>query len=166
MILGEAKMGRMRSISQQDLVLLLNKARQSKRKRAILRLHEHHEPVQRMVNAMMPGTYVAPHKHENPDKVELFSILMGQLAVLRFSDQGRVEQVIVLDANGLTKIVDIAPRTYHTVIPLKASVVLEVIQGPYDAATHKQFAPWAPKEGNPKAGDYLLHLQSILDNWG
>ena len=34
---------------------------QSPRKRTIFRLHEHHEPVQRMVNT------IRPHKHQDPE---------------------------------------------------------------------------------------------------
>jgi len=155
----------MRSITQFEIDELIAKARQSPRKRAILRLHEHEEPVQRMVNALLPGTYVAPHKHEDPDKVELFCILVGRIAVLQFDGRGEVEAVLILDAKGHIRIVDIPPRTYHSLIPLMPSAALEIIQGPYDVSTHKQFASWAPKEDSPKAPDYLLHLESIVHNW-
>ena len=165
MNLSPAEHGAMRSISRLHIENLLLEAKQSERKRAILRLHEHHEPVQRMVNALVPGTYVTPHKHENPDKVELFSIVLGRIAVLHFNDLGDVTNIIVLEERGTERIVDIAPRTYHSLLPLEPSAALEIIQGPYDTATHKQFAPWAPQEGTPKAQDYMLHLQSIVHNW-
>ncbi|MGA8322255.1 MAG: WbuC family cupin fold metalloprotein [Xanthobacteraceae bacterium] len=43
---------------------LLGKAASSERKRAHLLLHGgHHDPVQRMVIALEPGTYVRPHRH-------------------------------------------------------------------------------------------------------
>jgi len=100
----------MRAITQDFIRDLMRQAEQSPRKRAIFRLHEHEEPVQRMVNAMLPGTYVTPHKHENPDKVELFSILVGRIACLRYSETGEVAEVIVLDAQGDIRIVDIPPR--------------------------------------------------------
>jgi cupin fold WbuC family metalloprotein len=155
----------LRTITRLDIEDLMREARNSPRKRAILRLHRHEEPVQRMVNALVPGTYIAPHKHENPDKVELFSILYGTIAVLHFNDLGRVEEIIKLDAQGDNRIVDIAPRTYHTIVPLVDSAALEIIQGPYIAETHKQFASWAPPEGNAKVGDYLMYLTSIVHNW-
>lgn len=155
----------LRSITQIEIDRLIYQAKNSPRKRQIFRLHEHHEPVQRMVNAMIPGTYIPPHKHENPDKVELFNILKGSVAVLQFSETGDIEVVIKLEASGLTKIVDIPPRTYHTLIPLEPSALLEIIQGPYDEATHKQFATWSPKEDDAKANDYLMYLSSIVHNW-
>jgi cupin fold WbuC family metalloprotein len=155
----------MRAITQTDIEQLIHQAGQSPRKRAIFRLHEHEELVQRMVNALLPGTYIPPHKHENPDKVELFSILTGKVAVVRFSASGDVDDVLLLDANGATKIVDIPPRTYHSVVPLEPSAVLEIIQGPYVEATHKQFARWAPVEASPQAGEYLMQLTEIVENW-
>lgn len=155
----------LRSISQVEIEDLIFQAKQLDRKRAILRLHEHHEPVQRMVNALIPGTYITPHKHEDPDKVELFAILKGKIAVLQFSERGDVEVIIKLEAEGNVKIVDIPPRTYHSLIPLEPSAALEIIEGPYDAATHKVFAPWSPLEDDAKASDYLMYLTSIVHNW-
>lgn len=155
----------MRSITQIEIDDLIFQAKRDPRQRKIFRLHEHHEPVQRMVNAVVPGTYIPPHKHENPDKVELFSILKGSVAIIQFSETGDIEIVIKLDAAGLNKIVDIPPRTYHTLLALEPSALLEIIQGPYDVATHKQFAPWSPREDDPKASDYLMYLASIVHNW-
>lgn len=155
----------LRVITQFEIDDLLLQAKKSSRKRAIFRLHEHHEPVQRMLNALQPGTYIAPHKHENPDKVELFSILKGRVAILQFDEMGDVLGVVILEAQGQNKIVDIPPRTYHTMIALEPSVCLEIIQGPYDEETHKRFAPWSPLEDNPKANDYLMYLTSIVENW-
>ena len=28
------------------------------------------DPINRMLNALEPGTYLQPHKHENPDKLD------------------------------------------------------------------------------------------------
>lgn len=148
-----------RTITQQMLDDLIAQAAAAPRKRTIYRLHEHEEPVQRMVNALVPGTYTPPHKHENPDKVELFAILVGRIALLHFDDAGNVEAVHVLDASGPVKIADIAPRTYHALVALEPSAALEIIQGPYDARTHKQFAPFAPAEESPEAADYLRWME-------
>jgi cupin fold WbuC family metalloprotein len=155
----------MRTISDSDIAALMAQAEQSPRKRAIFRLHEHHEPVQRMVNAILPGSYVQPHKHENPDKVELFSILVGKVACLQFDASGVVEEVYVLDTNGTLKIVDIAPRIYHTLIALQPSALLEIIQGPYEAQTHKTFAHWSPAENTPGVAEYLARLETIVREW-
>lgn len=148
-----------RTITQPMIDDLITQAAASPRKRTIYRLHEHEEPVQRMVNAMIPGTYTPPHKHENPDKVEMFTILVGRIALLHFDDTGSVQAVHLLDARGPLKIADIAPRTYHALVALEPSAVVEIIQGPYDARTHKQFAPFAPAEDSPEAADYLRWME-------
>ena len=152
----------MRTITQTQVKELIQEAEKSERKRTIFRLHEHDEPVQRMVNALVPGTYITPHKHENPDKVELMSILSGQVALIQFSDVGEIEEIHIIGDYEDNKIVDIPPRTYHTMVALKPSAVLEIIQGPYEAATHKQFAPFAPLEGQEGTRDYLRRLESKI----
>jgi cupin fold WbuC family metalloprotein len=139
---------------------LIREAASFPRKRAIYRLHEHHEPVQRMINAVVPGTYAPPHKHEAPDKVELFSILKGRIAILEFDAEGEVRNVFVLDASGPMRIVDIAPRVYHSLVALEPAAALEIIQGPYDAQTHKRFASWAPAEDSADAPAYLHWLET------
>jgi len=155
----------MRAITRLQLDNLLIEAKALPRKRTILRLHEHHEPVQRMINIIHPGSYVTPHKHENPDKVELFTILLGQVSVIQFNDLGEIVEVHMLGEYSPTRLVEIAPRTYHTIIAHEPSALLEIIEGPYDADTHKKFASWAPHEEQPRARDYLLYLASIVDNW-
>lgn len=155
----------MRTINRVQLNQLIQDANASPRLRVIYRLHEHHEPVQRMVNALSPGTYITPHKHEDPDKTELFSILIGRVAVLQFDEQGHVDHVFILDATGDIRVIDIPPRIYHSLIPLQPSALLEIIQGPYDVDTHKHFAPWAPQEDNPMSRDYRMYLESVVHNW-
>ena len=154
-----------RTISQQLIVDLIAQAEQSPRKRTIYRLHEHEEPVQRMVNALVPGTYTPPHKHENPDKVEFFSILVGKVAILQFDATGTVENIYILDAEGTLRIADIAPRTYHALVAFEPSAVVEIIQGPYDVRTHKLFAPWCPAEDSPDAASYLQMLEALVNQW-
>jgi cupin fold WbuC family metalloprotein len=141
---------------------LIEQAKQSPRGRVPYNFHEHHEPVQRMINALTPGTYVTPHKHENPDKVELISILSGKAALLHYSDTGDVLDIFLLDENGPVRGVDIPPRTYHNFVALTPCAVLEIIQGPYHAETHKQFASWAPREGSPECAAYLQNLEALI----
>lgn len=155
----------MQGITNYDLEVLILQAHDAPRLRTMYRLHPPDSAVQRMVNAMLPGTYVPPHKHADPDKPELLSILRGRVAVLAFDALGEVTQVLRLAEDGPLRIVDIEPRMYHTVIALEAAALLEVTQGPYCAETHKQLAPWSPTEDNPKATDYRLHLESIVHNW-
>ncbi|MDX1994494.1 MAG: WbuC family cupin fold metalloprotein [bacterium] len=152
----------MRTITDAMITGFIEEAARSERKRTIYRLHEHEEPIQRMVNALVPGTYITPHQHGNPPKVELMCVLKGRVALLQFAPDGQVEEVHILDENGPVKIVDIAPGVFHNMVALTPCAVLEIIKGPYDAATHKQFAPFAPAEGDTASGDYLRQLEAHI----
>lgn len=137
----------MRPIDHDLLNRMRAEADASPRKRAIYRFHEHEEPVQRMLNAVRDDSYVRPHRHANPDKVELFVALSGRMLALTFDEAGGVASHHVLDPAGPVMGCEIAPRTYHAIMALDpVAVALEIIQGPYDAATHKQFAAWAPED--------------------
>ncbi|MFW5691589.1 MAG: WbuC family cupin fold metalloprotein [Chloroflexota bacterium] len=155
----------MRTINQKQLDDLIAQAAQSQRKRTIYRLHEHDEPVQRMINAVVPGTYVTPHEHSQPPKVELLTVLRGQIAVLKFAPDGTVHAVHILAEDGPLHVVDIAPGEIHSMVALAPSAVLEIVQGPYDPVSHKQFAPFAPAEGQPGTEDYLSKLHQIIAGW-
>lgn len=152
----------MRTITQAQIDDLIKQAANSDRGRVPFNLHEHDEPVQRMINAIVPGSYVTPHKHQNPDKVELIAILRGSVACLRFTDTGQIEESYVLDESGPIKAVDIRPAIYHSLVALQPSAILEIIQGPYRPDTHKQFAPWAARENTREAHLYLKQLETYI----
>jgi len=66
---------------------ILKIAKVSPRKRTNYNFHKTYDaPVQRMLNAAEPGTYVRPHKHENPDKIEAFIILKGRALIVEFDE--------------------------------------------------------------------------------
>ncbi len=155
----------MRPITQELINQLIAQAAESPRRRVPYNFHEYHEPVQRMINALVPGSYVTPHKHENPDKVELIAALTGRAAMVWYTDAGTIQTVFLLDPAGPVRGVDIPPRTYHNFVALTPCAVLEIIQGPYHPDTHKQFAPWAPREGTPEAAAYLQTLEQEIAEW-
>jgi cupin fold WbuC family metalloprotein len=118
------------------------------------------DPMNRMLLAMEPGTYVQPHKHENPDKREAFIILKGRVAVVEFDDEGSLKDHIILDPVTGNYGAEIRPRTWHCLIALeKGSLIYEVKDGPYDPSDDKFFASWAPAEGEDGAEAYK---QAIL----
>ena len=137
----------------------LARARSSPRRRANHNLHgSHADGLHRFLNAWLQGSYAAPHRHIAIPKPECFVVLRGQFACFVFDDAGAVTRDVVLGANGVVAI-DIAPGLWHTVLPLTAEAVcFEVKLGPWDAATDKEFAPWAPREGDPGAEAYAEHL--------
>lgn len=116
----------------------------------------------RFLNAWTRGSYAAPHRHLQVPKPESFVILRGELALFVFDDAGVVTERHVLGRNGLLGI-DLAPGLWHTVAAVsETAVCFEVKAGPYDAATDKEFAPWAPREGDPSAPAYLASLLAAL----
>ncbi len=154
----------MKSVSKELLDELTQKAKKSTRRRTHFLFHKYEDAVQRMVNAIEPGAYVPPHKHEKPKKIEAFIILRGRAACIKFNDKGKILDLIIIDTKGPEYAVDIPPGTWHTFVSLKSGTALfEVIQGPYNKKTHKNLAPWAPPE---KEGlNYLRKLENEIRKW-
>jgi cupin fold WbuC family metalloprotein len=140
-------------------------ARQSPRRRHILRFHELPEVLQRMVNAVEPESYAQPHQHRDPDKAEVFVCLRGRAVVVRFDAAGEILESTMVAAGGPVLGVEIPPQAWHTLLALEPGTVLfEVKEGPYEAATDKRFAPWAPPESDTAmARAYLAALRQRLD---
>ncbi len=115
-----------------------------------------------MLNAVEPGSYVQPHKHENPDKREVFILLRGKMAVVFFDDDGNITENLILD-NKENYGVEIPPAVWHTIIALeRGTVVYEVKDGPYSPSDDKNFASWAPKEDEKESADYIRHILKSL----
>lgn len=147
-------------IDQNAVNSTVEKARNSPRKRTNLNYHtDYADPINRLLNAMEPWTYVRPHKHENPDKREIFLILTGTVAVITFDDQGHVSECVRLCSKSGNYGIEIPEKTWHTVIALESgSAVYEVKDGPYLPINDKNFASWAPPEGSPECASYLHKL--------
>lgn len=132
----------------------------SPRRRMNHDFHQAPEVVQRMLNALRDDSYVRPHRHADPDKVEVFMALQGRFLVLTFDDAGAVTGHAVLDPAGPVRGAEIPPRTWHALLALDpVAVAFEVIQGPYDPATHKRFAAWSPED----AEEGLAWIRAIRD---
>jgi len=113
---------------------------------------------------MQPGTYLQPHKHENPDKREVFIALKGKFIALEFDDYGNITDSMVLDPTKGNYAAEVAERTYHSVICLEPdSVIYELKDGPYDPNDDKHFANWAPKEGEKECEEFI---NKILIDYG
>jgi cupin fold WbuC family metalloprotein len=151
-------------INQQLVFSVAEEARHSVRLRKNYNFHgDYADPVNRLLNAFEPGTYVRPHKHESPDKCEVFIILTGKALALRFDGSGEIIQHAVLDNSRGVYGIEFAPREWHSIISLASGTVLfEVKQGPYAPITDKNFAPWAPAEGSPEAAAYLASILAGL----
>ena len=147
-------------IDQKTLDATIQRARQSIRKRAHFNFHATYEDrINRFLNAMEPDTYVRPHKHETPDKREVFIILSGSVAVITFDNEGRVTGSIRLGGTTGNYGIEIPEKTWHTLVTLETgTVIYEIKDGPYVPLSDKNFAPWSPMEGDPASVVYLETL--------
>jgi len=141
----------MRIVTRADLDALSTAAAASARLRRNLNIHPALEdPVQRLLIAFEPGTYVRPHRHLRVPKWELMTRLTGHAALLSFDDDGVVQDRIDLDAT--TPLVEIPVGTWHALVSLEpGTVLLEIKAGPYAPATPEDFADWSPPEGSEDA---------------
>ncbi|MBI3208803.1 MAG: WbuC family cupin fold metalloprotein [Candidatus Solibacter usitatus] len=125
--------------------------------------HSLEEPCHRFLNVLLRGTYVPPHRHVTPPKSEAFVVLEGQLAVFLFDDCGEVTRVEILGrgdyGDSKTIGIDVGAGMWHSMAVLTGhAVCYEVKPGPYAAMSDKDFAPWAPREGEPGTKEYLQKL--------
>jgi cupin fold WbuC family metalloprotein len=141
---------------------LIERAKRSPRLRINHNFHLYMEDnPHRFLNVMVKGTYVAPHRHLEPPKAESFVVLEGEMAFFIFDDTGQVTRTEVVGADPIG--IDLAPGVWHTLTPLSAhAICYEVKPGPYSASNDKDFAPWAPREGEPQVTAYLDGLMSTL----
>lgn len=147
----------MKTLNVAQLAQLSAEAQAAPRRRKNLNLHDQLEdPIQRLCNALEPGTYIRPHRH--PDGVwETFVLLSGACSILLFDAEGRVEQRVDLEIGG-TVAAEIPAGAWHGVTAGQpGTVVLEVKPGPYVPGS---FAPWAPEEGAPDAARCLRWLET------
>jgi len=152
-------------ITDQLLDQAVQGSRVSDRRRIILPLHKSaEESLHRMFNAMQPATYIPPHRHALPPKAESILVLRGALCFVTFDESGQVEQMMDLKAGSNAFGVDVAAGIYHTFFILEPdTVVFEVKPGPYSPINDKDFAPWAPREGDSAAAGYLADLGQTRD---
>mgnify|MGYP002140384366 CR=1 FL=1 len=107
---------------------------------------------------MMKDSYFTPHRHANPPKPESFLVLEGTVLCIIFDNNGEIAEAHLM-GEGAAYGVDVAAGVWHTIAVLsETAVCYEVKPGPYVAANDKDFAPWAPKEGDPNAAAYAATL--------
>lgn len=113
-------------------------------------------PINRLLNALMPDTYLPPHRHSGPQKEEIFFVLRGSVLLLHFDDEGNV--ILAKEINPKKGVygMEYDARIWHSLIVLEPdTVVYEVKEGPYVALKPEDFGPWAPSADDPeKAKEY------------
>ena len=107
-------------------------AKESPRLRMNFNLHESlASKVQRLFNAMEPGTIVPIHRHQSSDETML--MLRGSLKVDIFDAKGNITECHIIKANSSVFGIDIRSGIYHGVEVLEeGTVMLEIKEGPYE----------------------------------
>jgi len=149
-----------------DAALLAQKARDaaaSPRLRDMHRLHDADgDNPHRMVNTLEPGSYVQPHRHLTPAKSESFVLLAGSLGHVVFADDGSFgrQDCVALSRESGVLAIDVRPGVWHAIFALvPGTAVFEVKPGPYLPVGDKDFASFAPAEGDAAATEYLRRLE-------
>ncbi len=120
---------------------LSRKAAESPRLRMNHNLHESlEEPVQRMFNALEPGTVIPVARH--PHSSETLIILRGRLQVLIYDDDRNVIEDAVIEAGTPNVGYHIPKGTWHTVRSLEhGTVCFETREGPYAPVAEEDILP-------------------------
>ncbi|SEG02994.1 WbuC family cupin fold metalloprotein [Parabacteroides chinchillae] len=137
------------------------KAKQSPRMRMNYNFHEKlDDPVNRLLNAMEPGTYLRPHRHLDPAKDEIFLLLRGRVAVFLFDETGEITDTLVLDPLAGIYGAEIKAGVWHGLLVLDSgSVIYEVKQGPFAPLSPENMAPWSPAVEEAEA--VRLYMQKL-----
>ena len=144
----------MKIINEQLLDETQAKALQSPRLRMNYNFHEKlDDPINRLLNAMEPGTYLRPHRHLNPAKDEIFLLLRGNIT----------EKTILNPKEGAYG-AEIKAGTWHGLLVLESgSVIYEIKQGPFAPLAPENLAPWSPEAEDTKGvKKYLEWLESQI----
>ena len=80
-----------------------------------------------------------------------------------FDEGGAITNAALLDAQGPVVGADVPSGTFHTLLSLApGSIFFEVKAGPYVRIADKDWAPWAPREGDAAAPAYLAQLEALF----
>jgi cupin fold WbuC family metalloprotein len=113
----------------------------------------------RFLNVLLKDTYIRPHRHLEPPKSEAFLVLEGCADILVFDESGSIKRRYRLGREGERGRawgIDLPPGVWHTIVAVTDRVVCyEVKPGPWEPSSDKEFAQWAPKEGEPEAAEFL-----------
>ena len=146
----------------EELDYMLTMAATTPRKRFIKPLHAPGEHENRMLNAIMPESYIRPHKHMSRHSTDTIQALRGFFNVLIFDDQGEITDSIQAYKG---RIVSIPPGIWHTVVVHTPCVLYETKGhgvGGYNPETDKVFPQWAPEEGTEESERYLEYLKQEI----
>lgn len=155
----------MKRIDKRLLDETTERAKQSPRLRMNYNFHEElDDPVNRLLNAMEPGTYIRPHRHLNPNKDEIFLLLRGKAMLFLFDEEGNITEKLLLDPKAGSYGAEIQPGIWHCLLVMESeTVIYEVKPGPFAPLHPENMAPWSPEPDDEKGiNEYLTYLTTQL----
>lgn len=134
----------MQLIDNIQLQNLFEEAVRSERLRSHLLLHHSHQDrVQRLIIAMVEGSYVEPHYHELPHQWEMFSVLQGVIKVTLHAFDGEIIRSFKAGPDKEVSIIEFAPGDIHSIECMSpTALLLEIKEGPFDPEYAKAFPQW------------------------
>lgn len=157
----------MKIFSNQYFHDLINTAKNSQRLRSHANIHESYEAkCQKFFNAIRADSYICPHRHSLDSRDECLLAIKGLFGLITFTDAGLINSIVLFGGElyaeklFIATGVNLPAAIWHTVVSLDdSSVLFEVKGGPFLPHLAKELAPWAPKEGEINAVDYLAFLK-------
>lgn len=149
------------TVSGDDLEELKRLALQNPRQR--VRLCAHLNPANLLHEMFIVHTnecYVRPHKH--PGKAESMYVMEGEVDVVLFDDEGRVDRLIEMGSSESGKVhyYRLATPIYHTLLIRSRFLVFhEVTNGPFIRGA-TDFADWSPEEGDAEVTRFVQSLEA------
>lgn len=125
----------MKIIDSELLDRICKQAKENPRLRMNYNLHtELDEPVQRLLNALEPGTEIPVHRHRHSD--ETYLVIRGSLFVILFDENKKLLNKVLLDPKEGTYGVSVPAGQWHSIEVLESdTVIFEIKEGPYMALT-------------------------------
>ena len=117
----------------------------------------------RLLNAIEPASYLAPHRHLDPDKDETMIVVRGRLGIVLFDDFGQVIQTQMLEAGHANCGITLPHGLFHTLVSCAPKTVMfESKAGPYRPLNANERAIWAPGEGEVGVAAYAQMLRKLF----
>ena len=150
-------------LSDNELEKYLENAKLSIKKRYPKILHKTGDKFNQVFNFMMKNSYMQPHLHPGPEKIEHIHILKGEIATIFFNEEGQINEFTILKPGGI-ELVKVPAFTWNTYVVLtEKAVTYETMMGIYDIKTWKNFANWTPKESSKNSFSYLKSLKNSVN---
>ncbi|ARJ43137.1 metalloprotein [Pantoea alhagi] len=134
----------MRLFDKKMIMDLYQEAERSERKRSHFLLHKSHsETVQRLLIALVEGSFVEPHYHELANQWEMFIVMRGQLRIKLYDNQGNVVNDFIAGPELPVSVVEFQPGDIHSVECIsEQALMMEIKEGPFNPEFAKTFPKW------------------------